>query len=442
MGNDLICKTITIGCKTNFCDTEEIRRKLSHFNIKFIDENKCDSTDVDIYILNTCCVTQRAESKCYKTLRRLIRKNSTAKIIVVGCLATLKPESFSTYPQVISVIDNSKREEIQEIISNQLQLAVRKETNYQSDIQYTFSSHTRAFIKIQDGCDAFCSYCIVPYVRREVKSKPLDGVINETIKLVNNGYKEVVLTGTHLGFYGRDIGESNYLIRLVDKLEEINGLERFRLSSIEITDISESLINELRDSKKFCYHFHIPLQSGSNFILSKMKRLYTREYYLEKINYIRQCLPKATFSTDVIVGFPGETDDDFKDTLRVCVKANFFKIHIFPYSHRPIAKVEKLGKVLAQRVVTHRAKILERLNNILAKKNFRNRVGEWLDVLIEKKEKLGLYTGLSKEYFRVLVKGASEKDINQIRSVKITDYTDKHLIGELCRENKYYNNNA
>jgi len=354
----------------------------------------------DIYLINTCTVTHRADAGSLNFIRRAKRENPQAKIIVTGCLTELDEDKIKKVDSEAVIV--KKGLSPPELNSSQLKGTVPKING----ITY-FKGHTRAFLKIQDGCNNFCSYCKVPLVRGTSKSKPLDEIIQEADGLVKNGFKEIVLTGICLGAYRGDLNQKRSLIEVIKELEKIEGLFRIRLSSIEAGDISEELINTLAQSKKLCRHLHIPIQSGDDEILKKMKRKYCRDDYLNLIKKIKSRIPQVAITTDVLVGFPGETEANFQNTVELIKEILPLKVHIFPYSRR-------LGTTAASHFADEISPdILEdriaRLKNIAETRAFVYKeqfLHKSLTVLIEGevKNKFNFWQGYTDNYIKILIK--------------------------------------
>ncbi|MCM8766766.1 MAG: MiaB/RimO family radical SAM methylthiotransferase [Candidatus Omnitrophica bacterium] len=395
-----MAKIITFGCKVNQYESQLIKENIEK------DENF--SSD-DIVILNSCCVTEKAEKEVKKKIRELLSQRK--KIYLTGCIAE----------------KNGKLKENENIKIVEKSFFFK----YKDKIEY-FSGHTRAFVKIEDGCENFCTYCIIPYIRGKVKSRSENEIIEEIKKLGENGYKEIVLTGINLGCYGKDSNKS--LISLIRKIEEIEEIKRIRLSSIEIYYINESFIDSLKNIKKFCPHFHIPLQSGSDKILSLMGRRYNFDDYYEKIEMIREKIEKVTFTTDIMIGFPGEKDDDFEKSCIAIGKIKFLKVHIFPYSERKGTFAINLPDKVDEKIKRERfEKILEIAENS-RKKVMEEFVGKRLNVLIEKKMD-NFWKGYSENYIPVIVN--SQQDLkNEIISVIPQKIYKSSLLSKILNQNK------
>ena len=345
----------SLGCKVNIYESEfvsDLLKKEEYDIISF------DDDIADIYIINTCSVTNEADRKSRQMINRAKKKNKDALIVVMGCYSQVKPNDIDADV----IIGNKDKSKIVEIIDMALKdknkykkIYNLRDENVFEDMEISnFANHTRAFVKIQDGCNAFCSYCIIPYTRGRIRSKKFNDVIDEVTNLVNNGYKEIVLTGIHTGKYGMDLEDVN-LEKLLRKLVKIDGIYRIRLSSIEINEITDGILDLFKNNMVMARHLHIPLQSGSDRILKLMNRKYNTDYFLKRIKAIRDVIPDISITTDLIVGFPNETDKDFNDTLNFLKKINFTKIHTFPYSKRDNTKASMMknqidGKIKKERV--------------------------------------------------------------------------------------------
>ena len=324
---------MTLGCKVNTYESEYVINELKKagYEIKDFDDI------CDVYIINTCTVTNNSDSKSKKMIRQAIRKNPNACVVAMGCFIAANPDiqidgldiiiGNKDKAKIVSLLDEYFKNK--EIINKQYTGRLKEfEDMYITD----FPGRTRAFVKIQDGCDNFCSYCIIPFVRGKCRSKEESKVISEVTDLVSNGYKEVVLTGIHTGSFGVDLDTD--FADLLEKLVKIDGLERLRISSIETTELNDKVLNVLRNSKVLVDHLHIPIQAGSDEILKAMNRKYDLNFFFDKIKEIRSIRPEISISTDVIVGFPGETEELFNTTIDTCKKLEFSKLHVFPYSER------------------------------------------------------------------------------------------------------------
>lgn len=378
---------ITLGCKVNSYESNFMKEALVKNGFSFCNLNeKCD-----ILILNTCTVTDTSDKKSLKEVRRLKRENPNAILVVCGCSVQNDKTKYDALGINI-LMGNINKSNIVSIIEKYLDdktpveyVAKTRDLPFEN-MEVDISDHTRAYIKIEDGCDNFCSYCIIPFVRGKKRSKDFSLVLREVEHLANNGYKEIVLTGIDTGGYesnGKDLTD------LIHEMSKINGIERIRQSSIEITQINDKFINELKNNKKICDHIHIPLQSGSDSILKLMNRKYDLKYFFDKIDMIRSVRPDISITTDVIVGFPGETEEMFLETMETCKKINFSKIHAFPYSERKGTKASMMDGKVAESVKHERVKKLLELSDSLEKSYYDKFKGKKLDVLIEEVSESG-----------------------------------------------------
>lgn len=378
---------ITLGCKVNSYESNFMKEALVKNGFSFCNLNeKCD-----ILILNTCTVTDTSDKKSLKEVRRLKRENPNAILVVCGCSVQNDKTKYDDLGINI-LMGNINKSNIVSIIEKYLDdktpveyLAKTRDLPFEN-MEVDISDHTRAYIKIEDGCDNFCSYCIIPFVRGKKRSKDFSLVLREVQHLANNGYKEIVLTGIDTGGYesnGKDLTD------LIHEMSKINGIERIRQSSIEITQINKKFIEELKNNKKICDHIHIPLQSGSDSILKLMNRKYDLKYFFDKIDMIRSVRPDISITTDVIVGFPGETDEMFLETMETCKKINFSKIHAFPYSERKGTKASMMDGKVPESVKHERVKKLLELSDSLEKSYYDKFKGKNKDVLIEEVNEFG-----------------------------------------------------
>ncbi|MBE6161778.1 MAG: tRNA (N(6)-L-threonylcarbamoyladenosine(37)-C(2))-methylthiotransferase MtaB [Firmicutes bacterium] len=372
---------ITLGCKVNAYESEIMRELLIKDGYK---ENK---EKPDIVIINTCSVTNMADSKSKKMVRRYKRENPNTILVVCGC-SSQNNQSVYEEMDIDILLGNRDKSKIVSIINeykNNKERYIKFYNNRNLDFEDMavdkFTSHTRAFVKIQDGCNNFCSYCIIPYVRGDIRSKNFDEAINEITELVKNGHKEIVLTGIHTGSYGHGLGYD--LTDLIHEISKLENLERIRISSIEITELNDKFLNELKINKKICDHLHIPLQAGSDEILKRMNRKYNLDYFFDKIAKIRKIRPNINISTDVIVGHPYETLELFNTTIDTCKKIKFSKIHVFPYSKRDGTASSRMPNQVEESEKKRRSKELVELSNVLEKEYASIFIGDTLTVLIE-----------------------------------------------------------
>ena len=372
---------ITFGCKVNQYESNMMKENMLSSNF-FYTENL---DDANIIIVNTCSVTNVADKKCLKMIRRLKREYENAILVVAGCSSQNKQELYESL-DIDILIGNKDKSIIDKLIKEYIDTN-KKYVKFYNDRNMEFEdmfisdyNHTRAFIKIEDGCDNFCSYCIIPYVRGSVRSKNFDKVVSEAKSLTQHGHKEIVLTGIHTGHYN-DSGHD--LTDLINELSKIDELKRIRISSIEITELNDKFLDMLGTNTKVCDHLHIPLQAGSDEILKKMNRKYDLKYYEEKINKIRSIRPDISISTDIIVGFPNETEELFESTLSFSEKMKFSKIHVFPYSVRVGTLAAKMQGQVSEEIKKDRVKRLMAVSHMLEEEYYNNFVGKELDILIE-----------------------------------------------------------
>jgi threonylcarbamoyladenosine tRNA methylthiotransferase MtaB len=417
---------LSLGCKVNTYESEFVMNKLKEAGYVIKDFNDI----CDVYIINTCSVTNTSDVKSRKMIRNAIKRNSDACVVAMGCFIEANPDiQIEGLDILIGTKDKSKIVEILDEYFENRQ-SIRKfyendKTIFEDMFIDNFPGRTRAFVKIQDGCENFCSYCIIPFVRGKCRSKEMDKVISEVTSLVSNGYKEVVLTGIHTGNYGVDLDTS--FAELLRNLVKIEGLYRLRISSIEVTELNSEVLDVLRNSKIIVDHLHIPLQAGSDEILKRMNRKYDLDYYFKKIEEIRNINKDIAISTDVIVGFPGEDEELFNKTMETCRKLEFSKIHVFPYSERKGTKAIDMDGVVPVDVRKRRARELLELSRELEIKYMEKFIGKEMEVLIEEvKDNYSL--GHTTNYLHVKVNGILPH--NEFVTVKIKEIDYPYVIGE------------
>ena len=397
---------ITFGCKVNQYESNMMKEYMLHHNFSYEEDlSKCE-----IIIVNTCTVTNVADKKCLKMIRHLKREYSNAILVVAGCSAQNKQDLYETLGIDI-LIGNKDKSKIADLITNYLEVNKPYVKFYNDrnldfeDMMISSFNHVRAFIKIEDGCDNFCSYCIIPYVRGSVRCKAFDKVIKEAIKLAKNGHQEIVLTGIHTGRYwdnGHDLAD------LIEELCKIPEIKRIRISSIEITELGDRFLDVLRDNPKVCDHLHIPLQSGSDDVLKKMNRKYDLTYFRNKIREIRAIRPNIAISTDIIVGFPGESDQNFNECYNFAKEIEFSKIHVFPYSLREGTAAASMPEQVPENIKKDRVKKLMTLSENLEKKYYDKFRGKKVDVLVEECDN-GISFGHTSNYLYVQIEENLEK---------------------------------
>ena len=372
---------VTFGCKVNQYESNMMKEKMLSSNF-FYEENM---SDANIIIVNTCSVTNVADKKCLKMIRKIKREYPNALLVVAGCSSQNNQNVYEAL-DVDILLGNKDKSKIAELIKEYLDTE-KKYVKFYNERNLDFEdmlindyNHVRAFVKIEDGCDNFCSYCIIPFVRGSVRSKDFDTVIKEAKLLTEHGHKEIVLTGIHTGHY---MSNNHDLTDLINELSKIDDLLRIRISSIEITELNDKFLEMLKINKKVCNHLHIPLQAGSDEILKRMNRKYDLAYYEEKINKIRGIRPDISITTDIIVGFPYETDELFSETLEFSKKMNFSKIHVFPYSIRVGTAAASMPNQVDEVTKKVRVKKLMALSEKQEKEYYEKFKGKELDILVE-----------------------------------------------------------
>lgn len=413
-------KIVTLGCRTNQYESQAYKDQLEKMGF-----SDAGGGAADFCIVNTCTVTAQADQKSKYQIQKLARENPGARLFVTGCLAERARKDLLSISGVEGVIGNPQKEDL-------LRYAFPDESVPEFQIE-NFSSHTRAFLKVQDGCNSYCSYCVIPFVRGRSRSKRMETIIGEAEKLVENGYREIVVTGINVGdFDGAPIkGEdSKNLADVVRALEKIEGLDRIRISSIDPDEVDDELLHAIIDSKKACPSMHIVLQSGSNAILKLMRRKYTMQDFYDATDRLKKACPRFTFTTDIIVGFPGETERAFQETMEVVERIQFAKVHMFPFSVRPGTRAERMKDHLSKEVIDQRRTLLMKKAEEVSYQMRDAYVGKTLDVLVETKDdsKEGYLMGHSDNFLPVLVPGKGVRP-NEIVKVKIIENQREGLIG-------------
>ncbi|MFW5979795.1 MAG: tRNA (N(6)-L-threonylcarbamoyladenosine(37)-C(2))-methylthiotransferase MtaB [Halanaerobiales bacterium] len=437
----------TLGCKVNQYETEAMidQFKLKDYKIvNFRDK-------ADIYIINSCTVTTQAASKSRKRARRAKRRNPEAKVVMVGCYPQAFPEEVLKIEEIDFIIGADGKKDIVNLIENKLK-QYEKENIKNTEILKEISSYhdltdyenlyvrevketTRANIKIEDGCNQFCSYCIIPLARGPVRSRNKKSVLKEVKHLLNKDIREIILTGTHLGLYGSDRNANRALSNLIKDIIAIDKNFRIRLSSIEATEINEELLYLIKDHDKVCPHLHLPLQSGSEKILQYMNRPYTPQEFENIVEKIKNLIPEIAITTDVMVGFPGETDRDFNETLEFIKTINFSRLHVFPFSPREGTPAARMDNKISGNIKNERSQILRNLNKKLMKKYNKKFIGSKRNVIIEDSRdyKSGLLQGVTDNYIRVLLE-AREVFKGKMKTVKLKQSNShEYLRGKIIK---------
>jgi threonylcarbamoyladenosine tRNA methylthiotransferase MtaB len=423
----------TLGCKVNTYETMSVKEQFEQRGYTIVDAKAF----ADVYVVNTCTVTNNADSKSRKMIRRMNRQNPDAVVAVMGCYAQMDPETISKIDGVDIIMGTTHRdqliEHVESVLNDRLQIqAIDDVASYRAFDELHVShylDHTRAFIKIQDGCNNFCSYCIIPYARGRVRSRPYSDVINETKTLIKNGYKEIVLTGIHTGGYGADLDVSFY--DLLKGLSQLEGLKRLRISSIEINELSDDILTLIKENTVFARHLHIPLQSGSNAVLKDMRRHYTKEDYLRRIQAIRALIPDIAITTDIIVGYPTETKERFEEMVDFVKTCAFTEMHVFPFSKRNGTKAAQYTQFIHGDVKQERVQTLLELNQH-HHQAFINQIRENpLSVLFESSDDTYTY-GHASNYLYVAV--PKEPTLhNTIKDVLISEVKESMIVAKKIR---------
>jgi threonylcarbamoyladenosine tRNA methylthiotransferase MtaB len=427
----------TLGCKVNFYDTEAIWQLFKNEGYEQVD---FESKTADVYVINTCTVTNTGDKKSRQIIRRAVRRNPEAVIAVTGCYAQTSPAEILAIPGVDLVIGTQGRDDIINLV-NQVQTD-RQPLNAVRNIMKTrqfeeldvpdFADRTRAFLKIQEGCNNFCTFCIIPWSRGLLRSRQPESVMKQAHMLVEAGYKEIVLTGIHTAGYGEDLENYNFAALLRD-LAKVNGIERLRISSIEASQITDEVIDVLMSSSKFCRHLHVPLQAGDDTVLKRMRRKYTVAEYAERIARIKERWPEVAITTDVIVGFPGETEEMFENGYRFMKEMGFSEMHVFPYSKRTGTPAARMEDQVDDEVKNERVHKLIDLSEEMQLTYGRRFVGEELSIIPEREAKgaegQGLYSGYTDNYLQIVVPG-DESLIGQVVKVRVTEAGVNECKGE------------
>lgn len=427
-----------LGCKVNTYETDAMTQSLKEHGYEIVPFEE----GADIYIINTCSVTNIADRKSRQMLHKAKKMNPSAIVVATGCYVQTAGEEILADKSIDLVIGNNNKSHIVDILEGYIEDKNKNivlndlshETIYEDMNMTTLTEHTRAFIKIQDGCNQFCTYCIIPYARGRIRSRSLEDIEREVKELSNNGYREIVLTGIHLSSYGKD--KKDVGITLIDAIEKVaatEGIERVRLGSLEPMIITDEFLSKLKEIPEFCPHFHLSLQSGCEEILKKMNRHYTPDMYYERCNLIRKYFDNPAITTDVIVGFPGETPENFEECRRFLEKVDFSEMHIFKYSKRQGTIAAKMPMQVDDSIKAERSDALLKLNEELNRKYKSLFLGKTTEVLIEEKvviDDLEYQTGYTKEYVKVGV--MAEKDLTgTIVKVTIIKNMDEILLAQL-----------
>lgn len=430
----------TLGCKVNQADTasmENLFLRSGHQLVSFDGE-------ADVYIINTCVVTNTGQRKSRQTIHRAIRKNPNALIVVTGCYPQTAAEEVKAIAGVDMIIGNQDRAQIVQLVEERLAHrqtdtldAVHKltaSTAFEEMAAGDITDKTRAFLKIQEGCNQFCTYCIIPYARGPLRSRSLESIRTETQRLISAGFKEIVLIGIHLGCYGKENPNGPTLYDAVKTVLEVPGVQRLRLGSLESVEVEPRLLTLMQEDARFCRHLHLPLQSGCDKTLQAMHRPYTTAKFKTLLADIKTKVPDIAITTDVIVGFPGETEADFETTCKFAESCGFSKMHIFPFSARKGTPAEKFAGAVTEAVKKERADILGRIDETMHKTFLQGMVGQNAEVLFEQPAGEDYFEGLTGNYQRVFVKSGGRNLGGEILPVKITAFDGEKLLGEIIKD--------
>lgn len=424
---------ITLGCKVNQYETNSMIQKFIQKGYEIVEATE----KADIYIVNTCTVTNMSDRKSRQMLRRVKEQNHKAIVVACGCYVQVAKEEVEKIEEIDLVLGNNEKKEIVEMIEK-----YEKENEKQSKIEdvmqqkeyvelgeITYTEKTRAVIKVQDGCDRFCSYCIIPYARGRVRSRETEKVITEIKKIAEQGIKEVVITGIHIASYGKDFKKDYKLIDLLEEINQVNGIQRIRLGSIEPLLITEEFVERLSKLEKICHHFHLSLQSGCDATLKRMNRRYSIQEFQEIVERLRSVYQDAILTTDIIVGFPQESEEEFKETYAFLKKIKFYKMHVFKYSPRKGTKAAQMLGQIDGKIKEERSQKLIKLSDENEKEYHEKYLGKEVEILCEE-EKNGYYQGHTKNY--ILVKVKSKEDLeNQIVEVKCIENEKGHIMAKM-----------
>lgn len=430
----------TLGCKVNQADTasmENLFLRSGHQLVSFDGE-------ADVYIINTCVVTNTGQRKSRQTIHRAIRKNPNALIVVTGCYPQTAAEEVKAIAGVDMIIGNQDRAQIVQLVEERLAHrqtdtldAVHKltaSTAFEEMAAGDITDKTRAFLKIQEGCNQFCTYCIIPYARGPLRSRSLESIRTETQRLISAGFKEIVLIGIHLGCYGKENPDGPTLYDAVKTVLDVPGVQRLRLGSLESVEVEPRLLTLMQEDARFCRHLHLPLQSGCDKTLQAMHRPYTTAKFKALLADIKTRVPDIAITTDVILGFPGETEADFETTCKFAESCGFSKMHIFPFSARKGTPAEKFAGAVTEAVKKERADILGRIDETMHKAFLQAMVGQNAEVLFEQPAGEDYFEGLTGNYQRVFVKSGGRNLGGEILPVKITAFDGEKLLGEIIKD--------
>jgi threonylcarbamoyladenosine tRNA methylthiotransferase MtaB len=410
----------TLGCKLNFSETSTVARMFQEEGFARVDFNETP----DVYVINTCSVTENADKKCKQLVKKALKVNPAAFIAIIGCYAQLKPEEIAQIYGVDMVLGASEKfkivEHFQNLEKNEKALIYASKIKEVKDFipSYSKGDRTRSFLKIQDGCDYFCTFCTIPLARGKSRNNSVEDTVNVAKEVALTAAKEVILTGVNIGDFGQ--GEGENFFELIKELVKIVGIVRFRISSIEPNLLSNDIIDFVAQSNKFMPHFHIPLQSGSNKILKAMRRKYLKELYVERVTRIKELMPHASIGVDVIVGFPGETEEDFLETYNFLNELDVSYLHVFTYSERQNTTAVKMEGVVPKHIRSDRSKMLHILSDKKKRFFYNQHLGKTYHVLFESEQHDDALNGFTDNYIKVKIPYSTELQ-NQIKAITLKD---------------------
>ncbi len=424
----------TLGCKVNQYETEAMEELFKNKGYDIV----AGEDVADIYVINTCTVTNMSDRKSRQFIRRAKRLNENSLVAVVGCYSQTSPEEIESIEGVDVIIGTSNRGDIVELcekaIEENIRINIVKDAKYNKEFEDIkiddLADMSRAYIKIQDGCNQFCSYCIIPYARGPIRSRGLEDIYEEVVDLRDKGFKEIILTGIHVASYGKDFTEEVDLKDLIRKISTVDGIERIRFSSLEPRLIDDEFMEVLLESKKACDHFHLSLQSGSDTVLERMNRKYTTREYKEKVDLIRKYMPNSGITTDIIVGFPGETEEEFKESLDFVEEVGFSRLHVFKYSKREGTPAASMKNQVDGNIQNERSTRLIELGEKKIQDFAKNFIGKEMEVFIEPSSDLESLEGYTTNYLRVRLP-YDESIIGRVVRVKILSLDGELLVGKL-----------
>ena len=427
----------TLGCRVNVNESEAMAEKFIREGYEVVDASEA----ADVYVINTCTVTNMGDKKSRQIISRARRLNENATVAVVGCYSQIAPKEVSEIPGVDVVLGTRNKGDVVYYVNkardegkSQVHVeGVLKNKKFEELNIEEYQDKTRAFLKIQDGCNRFCTYCIIPYSRGSVCSKDPKKVLEEVNKLAEHGFKEIILSGIHTASYGLDLEGSVNLIDIIEEIEKVEGIERIRIGSIEPAFFTPEVIEKIKKFKKLCPHFHLSLQSGCDATLKRMNRRYTAKEYADSVNLLRETMPDVSITTDVIVGFPGETEEEFNETYEFLKNIKLTKTHVFKYSPRKGTKAADMQDQLDGSIKEKRSKLLIELSNKNEKEFIEKFIGKEMDALIEAevKGKDGIYEGYTRNYIKVQVPCTCADVTGKIVDIEITEAENEIGIAKL-----------